>query len=566
MVQRLNRLPVMPTRVLLVAALLLGTLLAMLQVQYASAQTHNYNVTSTADLPDATPGDDVCLTNTNVCTLRAAIEEANHPNNTGTKFIFPMAGTYTLNSQLVITGQNINIYGTGDSSNVIIDGGSQHRVFDVIGGPVGIFWVTIQNGRNEQSVNVPSHYHGGAIHNHGTLTLSEVVIQDSVADVVTSPPPAPAPQPTTDCVTVCGGGIYNAATVSVSMVTFVDNRAALHGGAILNGGTLAMENATLYSNDTFSADAALNGTGSAVANTGGTATLTHTTVASNSTESGGAIGVTGGTLTLAASIVANNTGGNCAGTITDGGFNIDYPDSACPGLNEDPLLDPAGPQDNGGSTPTIALLAASPAIDLIPSGSCTLTDDQRNVTRPSGAGCDAGAFEFVDTTAPTLTVSDVTVNATSPAGAVVNYQYTVSDDVTPSDQIVVVCTNAQGVVIPGGSTFPVGVTTLTCTATDASGNATQVSATVTVFGALELLDALRADTILLVGNANAERSLVSIVDLARSQVQAGRNFNAYAVMIQYVWQVSSYRNAGLISPATASQLMKEAGFVFDALL
>ena len=49
-------------------------------------------------------------------------------------------------------------------------------------------------------------------------------------------------------------------------------------------------------------------------------------------------------------------------------------------------------------------------------------------------------------------------------------------------------------------------------------------------------------------------------------MQAGRNFNAYAVMIQYVWQVSSYRNAGLISPATASQLVKEAGFVFDALL
>ena len=112
---------------------------------------------------------------------------------------------------------------------------------------------------------------------------------------------------------------------------------------------------------------------------------------------GGALGVTGGTLTLTASIAANNPGGNCAGTITDGGFNISYPDATCPGLNQDPLLDPAGLQDNGGRTPTIDLQAGSPAIDLIPIANCLVPVDQRGVARPQLQGCDAGAVEWVYT-------------------------------------------------------------------------------------------------------------------------------------------------------------------------
>ena len=54
----------------------------------------------------------------------------------------------------------------------------------------------------------------------------------------------------------------------------------------------------------------------------------------------------------------------------------------------DPRLGPL--QDNGGPTPTHALLLGSPAIDA--SSACPATD-QRGVTRPQGAGCDIGAFE-----------------------------------------------------------------------------------------------------------------------------------------------------------------------------
>ena len=49
--------------------------------------------------------------------------------------------------------------------------------------------------------------------------------------------------------------------------------------------------------------------------------------------------------------------------------------------------------DNGGPTPTIALVAGSPAIDA-GAATCVPTD-QRGVTRPQGPACDIGAFEVI---------------------------------------------------------------------------------------------------------------------------------------------------------------------------
>ena len=57
----------------------------------------------------------------------------------------------------------------------------------------------------------------------------------------------------------------------------------------------------------------------------------------------------------------------------------------------DPLLGPLA--DNGGSTLTHALLPGSPAINAILAGDCAVATDQRGMARPSGGGCDIGAFE-----------------------------------------------------------------------------------------------------------------------------------------------------------------------------
>ena len=49
--------------------------------------------------------------------------------------------------------------------------------------------------------------------------------------------------------------------------------------------------------------------------------------------------------------------------------------------------------DNGGPTPTMALLPASPAIDSGDDSACP-PRDQRGVSRPKGSACDIGAFEL----------------------------------------------------------------------------------------------------------------------------------------------------------------------------
>jgi len=108
------------------------------------------------------------------------------------------------------------------------------------------------------------------------------------------------------------------------------------------------------------------------------------------------------------------------GFITDEGFNLIGDDSFCgssfvdgdngnqvgtSGSALNPVLGPLA--NNGGSTPTHALLSGSPAIDLANPAGCfaddaqsvALTQDQRGLTRPADGNdddnvrCDIGAFE-----------------------------------------------------------------------------------------------------------------------------------------------------------------------------
>lgn len=82
--------------------------------------------------------------------------------------------------------------------------------------------------------------------------------------------------------------------------------------------------------------------------------------------------------------------------------------------------------------------------------------------------CTGGA----DTTPPVITVSNVFAEATGPAGATAAFTPTANDDVDGT--VPVTCVPASG------STFPVGVTTVTCTATDSSGNTGNAGFSVTV--------------------------------------------------------------------------------------
>jgi predicted outer membrane repeat protein len=195
--------------------------------------------------------------------------------------------------------------------------------------------------------------------------------------------------------TAGGGGILSLGNTTVSRSTFTGNSGDL-GGAIMVDvpGNLSVINST------FTANTA-NSFGNAIKNFG-TATVVSSTLSDNpSSTSDGSISSTG-TMLLQNTIVANGTPNNCSavGPVTDGGHNISWPDTTCPGLTVDPNLGPLA--NNGGPTETMALPLGSPAVDGVPAtGAGCPPTDQRGVSRPQGPSCDVGAFELQVAPIPT---------------------------------------------------------------------------------------------------------------------------------------------------------------------
>jgi hypothetical protein len=113
------------------------------------------------------------------------------------------------------------------------------------------------------------------------------------------------------------------------------------------------------------------------------------------TFEGSAVATAGGQLQVRNCIVANASATATLGALEDLGGNL-CSDNSC-GFDASTSLQNTEPlaaqlQDNGGATPTMALLAGSPAIDAAVSP-CAETD-QRGYARSAGNSCDVGAFEF----------------------------------------------------------------------------------------------------------------------------------------------------------------------------
>jgi CSLREA domain-containing protein len=93
-----------------------------------TAETATFTVNSSSDAPDANPGDGVCASSAGVCTLRAAIEEANAL--AGRDTINIPAGIYTVTSRIQIK-DSIDLLGES-ASTTIISGGSAQPIFQVM--------------------------------------------------------------------------------------------------------------------------------------------------------------------------------------------------------------------------------------------------------------------------------------------------------------------------------------------------------------------------------------------------------------------------------------------------
>ena len=139
-----------------------------------------------------------------------------------------------------------------------------------------------------------------------------------------------------------------------------------------------------------------------------------------------------GHATLRNTIVANSvSGGNCSGTIINGGNNMDSGATCGWGTNNGSLSS-ANPQLGTltGSPAYFPLNSSSPAIDgvtyNVPNGAPAT--DQRGVSRPQGAGYDIGAYEVL---AHTVTFDANTGSGTMPSQSL---QANHPDGATPSQR------------------------------------------------------------------------------------------------------------------------------------
>lgn len=331
---------------------------------------------------------------------------------------FTCSGTITLTETITITS-NTTVDGTGQA--VTISGNNAVQVF-YVGTPVilNLKSLTIADGRGKGTytegggavqcytgtVNIDDStfinntaWSGGAVLSRsGTVTVNRSTFSNNTAFEESAYGGAVFAHESTLTVidstfsgngAVEGGAIMSQyGTLTVSRSTFSDNLAKTwSAGAIGTLGTAVVSNSTFYNNVSYEY-------GGAIASRGDL-TVTNCTFYYNEGSLGGAI-YNMDNLILQNSIVANSfVGANCYGLITDGGGNLSYPDTSCPGINEDPMLGLL--QDNGGPTRTMAPVAGSAAIDAADDSICAAEPinnlDQRGVFRPVGEHCDIGAVE-----------------------------------------------------------------------------------------------------------------------------------------------------------------------------
>ena len=339
-----------------------------------------------------------------VCTLRAAVDEANASGGADVINLPNLGPDYTL----ALGGPGDDANGGGDldvtspltiqgSGGATINGGGFDRVLHV--GPLAAPAVALLNlevrGGGGAAVG------GGVFVETGTIALDRVTIDANNAQGGGG--------------NASGGGLWieppgthtiNASTIAANGVT--GGASAIGGGVGLQNPSAVLQilNSTISDNTATSAAGPARGGGLWAA---GGATLTHATLHENDANgvpvgAGGNLFAQSTTISLRATIVSDGDAGagaqNCEGAFLSLGYNVEGHDTntgqcGLSGSVGDRMVSAAGVAplaDRGGPTQTHALLGGSLALDAVPLCYPVVTD-QRGLGRPSAYACDSGAFE-----------------------------------------------------------------------------------------------------------------------------------------------------------------------------
>ena len=217
-----------------------------------------------------------------------------------------------------------------------------------------------------------------------------------------------------------GGGINNAGALTLETSTLANG--SVSGGEIISGnggprgagvyagtptGETVFINSTFHGNTVGGVGGSLGG---AVAAFTGVHQLTviHSTFAGNTAQFGAAMNVSGAIdLQMTGSLIQEGGNGCFNGTFIGplvNGYNAED-GTSCVGTNVDTDLRNTAValgslQPNGGPTRTRALPVGSLVDNHVPAGTCTgvlpNSIDQRGAPRPSGLGCEPGAYEVIE--------------------------------------------------------------------------------------------------------------------------------------------------------------------------
>jgi hypothetical protein len=315
--------------------------------------------------------------------LRSALVKLAASNDSSNTIAFKsgLHGIIVLCSPLPEIGKSVSINGPG--ANKVTVAAPNGGALNIFTGVVNLSGLTVEGRGTDSSASVRNQF--------AVLTIDECAISGkSTSNQI-------------GLVNEVGG------TTLVTSSAIVSNKSTVNGGGVLNQGTLTVINSTLANNSASQGGAVYN-------QAGATASFVNTTVADNaaSVQGGGVFNDTA-TVSLGNTIIARNVAGtapvasdafgffgslghNLIGTTAGGSGFIASDITNVPNANVGLAATIAV---NQGPTPTLALLAGSPAIDAgsnalaVDDDGAALAFDQRGApfARIVDGTVDIGAFE-----------------------------------------------------------------------------------------------------------------------------------------------------------------------------